>query len=144
MANMGTGLPTSMPTQINEMPELEKVHSLIKAMYQQKELKESASKWLEELQRSVFAWQIADQLLIKRLDYESCYFAAQTLKTKIQYNFGELPPEAVDSLKNSVIAHLVNIDEKVIQTQLGLSITYICNNIGNYFSINILIHFSFV
>ncbi|KAJ6219384.1 hypothetical protein RDWZM_005196 [Blomia tropicalis] len=125
MANMGTGLPTSMPTQINEMPELEKVHSLIKAMYQQKELKESASKWLEELQRSVFAWQIADQLLIKRLDYESCYFAAQTLKTKIQYNFGELPPEAVDSLKNSVIAHLVNIDEKVIQTQLGLSITYI-------------------
>lgn len=112
---------------ITEMPDLDKVHSLIKGMYQQqKDLKESASKWLEELQKTVYAWQIADQLLIKRLDFESCYFAAQTLKTKIQYNFGELPLESYDSLKDSVIAHLVNIDEKAIQTQLCLSITFIC------------------
>ena len=125
LPNNSGSVPNASAT-ITEMPDLERVHSLIKAMYQQKELKESASKWLEELQKSVYAWQIADQLLIKRLDYESCYFAAQTLKTKIQYNFAELPLESYDSLKNSVIAHLANIDEKVIQTQLSLSITYIC------------------
>ena len=124
--NNNNNIPAPSSITITEMPDLVKVHSLIKAMYQQKELKESTSKWLEELQTTVYAWQIADQLLIKRFDYESCYFAAQTLKTKIQYNFEELPPESYDSLKNSVIAHLINIDEKVIQTQLCLSITYIC------------------
>jgi len=118
--------PSTVNPTIAEIPDLDKVHSLIKAMYQQDEHKESASKWLEELQKTVYAWQIADQLLIKRLDFESCYFAAQTLKTKIQYNFNELPPDSYCSLKDSVIAHLVNIDEKVIQTQLCLSITYIC------------------
>lgn len=111
---------------ITEMPDLNKVYSLVKAMYEQNEYKEFASKWLAELQKSIFAWQISDQLLIKRLDFESCYFAAQTLKTKTQHYYFELPKESYEEFKNSVINHLVNMDERTIVTQLSLSITYIC------------------
>ncbi|KAH9394428.1 Transportin-3 [Tyrophagus putrescentiae] len=110
---------------ITEMPELEQVYSLIKGMYQQNDLKESASKWLEALQKSVYGWHIADQLLIQARDFESSYFAAQTLKTKIQYHFEELPADSYDDLKNSIISHLAKFDEKVIQTQLGLCVTFI-------------------
>lgn len=113
-------------SSITEMPELEQVYSLINGMYQQNDLKESASKWLEALQKSVFGWHIADQLLIQARDFESSYFAAQTLKTKIQYNFEELPESSYDDLKNSVVAHLAKFDEKIIQTQLGLCVTFMC------------------
>lgn len=113
-------------TAITEMPELEQVYSLINGMYQQNDLKESASKWLEALQKSVFGWHIADQLLIQARDFESSYFAAQTLKTKIQYNFEELPANSYDDLKNSIVAHLAKFDEKIIQTQLGLCVTFMC------------------
>ena len=42
--------------------------------------KEEASKWLNQLQRSVYAWTISDQLLQRKLDVETCYFAAQTMR----------------------------------------------------------------
>lgn len=111
---------------ITEMPKLEQVYSLIKAMYEQEECKELASKWLEEFQRSIFAWKISDQLLINKIDFQSCYFAAQTLKTKILHSYTELPVESYDSLKNSLINHLINMKMKPIETQLCLSLTYIC------------------
>ena len=43
--------------------------------------KELASKWLNELQRSVYAWTISDQLLQRKVDVETCYFAAQTMRS---------------------------------------------------------------
>lgn len=112
--------------KITELPKLEEVYSVINAFYEQNEYKESASKWLEALQESIFAWKIADELLINQLDFNSCYFAAQTLKTKICKSFNELPVSSYDSLKNSIIDCLVKINEKRIQTQLCLALTYIC------------------
>ena len=50
-------------------------------------VKEGASKWLNQLQQSVYAWTISDQLLQRNVDTETCYFAAQTMRTKIQYSF---------------------------------------------------------
>ena len=88
--------------------------------------KESADKWLKELQNSLYAWKIADELLINKADQESCYFAAQTLRTKIQLHFNELPsPEAYLSLKNSILNHLKSINLTTVQTQLALCITYL-------------------
>lgn len=122
--------PSANPSEesftLTEMPDIDKVHSLIKAMYEQSELKDFASKWLAGLQKSIYAWQISDQLLIKRIDFQSCYFAAQTLKTKTQHNFYELPKESCEEFKNSLINHLINMDERTIQTQLCLAITYVC------------------
>ena len=58
---------------------------------------------------------------------ESCYIAAQTLRTKIQYSFNELPSEgdAVLQLKESLMQHVSNIDEStnsIIVTQLSLAL----------------------
>lgn len=69
----------------------------------------------------IFAWKIADQLLHVKKDMESCYFGAQTLRTKIQFAFHELPPEAHNSLRDSMLDHLTQINEHtntVIVTQV--------------------------
>lgn len=52
---------------------------------------------------------------------ESCYFGAQTLRTKIQFAFHELPSEAHNSLRDSMLNHLRQINEHtntVIVTQV--------------------------
>ncbi|XP_044285287.1 transportin-3 [Varanus komodoensis] len=86
--------------------------------------KERASLWLGELQRSVHAWEISDQLLQIRQDVESCYFAAQTMKMKIQTSFYELPTDSHVSLRDSLLSHIQNLKDMspVIVTQLALAI----------------------
>lgn len=77
-----------------------------------------------ELQRSVHAWEISDQLLQIRQDVESCYFAAQTMKMKIQTSFYELPTDSHASLRDSLLTHIQNLKDlsPVIVTQLALAI----------------------
>ncbi|KAF5888724.1 transportin-3 [Clarias magur] len=86
--------------------------------------KERASVWLGELQRSMYAWEIADQLLQLKQDVESCYFAAQTMKVKIQTSFYELPQETHLALRDSLLSHIENLKDlsPVIITQLALAI----------------------
>lgn len=108
------------------MPSVETVVQAINALYKDPDTssKEKASAWLGELQKSVYAWKIADELLHKHLDLESCYFAAQTMRTKIQYFFHELPPESHPSLRDSLLGHLSRVNEDtapVIVTQLSLA-----------------------
>jgi len=43
-----------------------------------------ASTQLQRLQKSVNAWKVSDELLHRKVNMESCYFAAQTMRTKIQ------------------------------------------------------------
>ncbi|KAG8222278.1 hypothetical protein J437_LFUL003259 [Ladona fulva] len=87
--------------------------------------KEKASQWLGALQRSVFAWKVADEMLHQKRDLESCYFAAQTMRTKIQLSFHELPPESHISLRDSLIEHISQVNEQtntIIVTQLCLAL----------------------
>ncbi|KAH8032052.1 hypothetical protein HPB51_022800 [Rhipicephalus microplus] len=125
------------------MPSLQAVVQAIHALYTQPDTtgKEKASVWLGELQRSVCAWRIADELLQQNVDLESCYFAAQTMRTKvcawriadellqqnvdlescyfaaqtmrtkIQYVFHELPPESHASLRDSLMEHLAKVSK---------------------------------
>lgn len=58
----------------------------------------------------LYAWKIADEMLYQKVDIECCYFAAQTLRTKIQYSFHEVPLENQISLKDSLLKHIANID----------------------------------
>ena len=92
---------------------------------QKSENKNRAGSWLSALQSSIYGWKVADELLLSRADVESCYFAAQTLRSKLQYSFSELPVESYVSLKDSIINHLKTINETIIQTQLALCITYL-------------------
>ncbi|XP_042324330.1 transportin-3 isoform X2 [Sceloporus undulatus] len=107
-------------------PSLQVVYQAVQALYHDPDPsgKERASLWLGELQRSVHAWEISDHLLQIRQDVESCYFAAQTMKMKIQTSFYELPTDSHVSLRDSLLSHIQNLKDMspVIVTQLALAI----------------------
>ncbi|RUS92156.1 hypothetical protein EGW08_000009 [Elysia chlorotica] len=116
-----------MSFSMETAPSLETVVQAVQALYNNPDVsgKEKASVWLGELQKSVFAWQIADQLLRLNQSLESCYFAAQTMRTKIQYAFHELPQDSHQSLRDSLIEHASKIapgTPPVIVTQLSLAL----------------------
>ena len=71
-----------------------------------------ANTWLEQFQGTTEAWQVADQLLAldaagNGLMTAAQTFAAQTMRTKIQYDFAELPASSHDSLRSSLLGHVV-------------------------------------
>lgn len=69
----------------------------------------------------MYAWEISDQLLQLKQDVESCYFAAQTMKMKIQTSFYELPPETHNALRDSLLSHIQNLKDlsPIIITQVS-------------------------
>ncbi|XP_053506699.1 transportin-3 [Ictalurus furcatus] len=107
-------------------PSLALVYQAVQALYHDPNPtgKERASVWLGELQRSMYAWEISDQLLQMKQDVESCYFAAQTMKMKIQTSFYELPQETHLALRDSLLSHIQNLRDlsPIIITQLALAI----------------------
>lgn len=100
-----------------EEPKAEIVLKYIFDLYDNPDVlaKEQASEWLNNFQKSVnnlftflfylfllilkrtimflqiYSWKISDQLLQQKNDLNSCYFAAQTMRSKIQHSFHELP-----------------------------------------------------
>ena len=126
-------------------PTLDTVLAAISALYQpltlgsvssteHRQTRESASSFLSALQSSPIAWKLADELLQHSLyvkpDVEACYFAAHTLRTRIQNNFHELPVVSHQSLRESIIRYLThlstNCDQqqvRVIRTQLTISLS---------------------
>uniref|UniRef100_A0A673VZM3 Transportin-3 n=1 Tax=Salmo trutta TaxID=8032 RepID=A0A673VZM3_SALTR len=107
-------------------PTVALVYQAVQALYHDPDPagKERASVWLGELQRSMYAWEMADQLLQLKQDVESCYFAAQTMKMKIQTSFFELPPETHIALRDSLLSHIQSLKDlsPIIVTQLALAI----------------------
>ena len=62
---------------------------------------------------------------MQKHDLQSCCFAAQTMRNKIQSSFHELPESAHESLKESLISHISHITHEtkpVIVTQLCLAL----------------------
>ncbi|XP_030197001.1 transportin-3 isoform X1 [Gadus morhua] len=107
-------------------PTIPLVYQAVQALYHDPDPagKERASVWLGELQRSMYAWEISDQLLQLKQDVESCYFAAQTMKMKIQTSFYELPAETHNALRDSLLSHIQSLKDlsPIIVTQLALAI----------------------
>lgn len=112
-----------MEVDVSEV--LAAIGTLYDAQVQDRQKHDQASRWLGQLQRSVQAWKVADQLLHLKHDGNSCFFAAQTLRTKIQLYFGELPVEAHASLRASMLEHMSHITEHTYQgiaTQLCVAL----------------------
>ncbi|XP_060531068.1 transportin-3 [Cylas formicarius] len=112
---------------MDQKPNLDIVVLAVSTLYKNpdRKEKEKASKWLLDLQKSVHAWTIADELLHQKRDLESCYFAAQTMRTKMHQSFYELPAEVHVSLRDSLLEHISQINEgtnTVIITQLCLAL----------------------
>ena len=59
-----------------------------------KETRRSAEEWLNNFKKSVHAWYITDQILHTDKNEQVLFFAAQTIRSKIQYNFHELPVDS--------------------------------------------------
>ncbi len=82
----------------------------LNALYHSADLgvKEEADRFLEAWQQSTEAWGICDGILHDpSQNMEAQYFAAQTLRTKVQRDFEELPSDAVSSLRDSLLTLLV-------------------------------------
>lgn len=58
---------------------------------QDKDQRRVAEDWLNDFKKSINAWTIADQLLHTDNSEQVLFFAAQTIRSKIQYSFHELP-----------------------------------------------------
>eukprot|EP00850_Spirogloea_muscicola_P015941 SM000126S26317 [mRNA] locus=s126:109074:117426:- [translate_table: standard] len=91
------------------------------------EVRSAANRWLEDFQQTVEAWQVSDSLLhSSSSSLEVQYFCAQTLRTKIQRDFEELPPGAPVSLRDSLLALLFKFlylgGPAAVRTQLCLAI----------------------
>ncbi|GLC47401.1 hypothetical protein PLESTB_001959900 [Pleodorina starrii] len=88
-------------------------------------VKDEADRWLEQWQQSVEAWSVADGVLHDpSSSMEAQYFCAQTLRTKVQRDFEELPPDAVDSLRESLLQLLIRFSKGAppVRTQLCLGL----------------------
>jgi transportin-3 len=68
--------------------------------------KKIASEWLLNVQSSLYAWSLADQLIRMNQNSEVTCLSAQILRHKIQHNFDELPVEHCKALCDSLLDHL--------------------------------------
>ncbi|XP_035433537.2 transportin-3 [Spodoptera frugiperda] len=110
-----------------DAPTMDTIYQAISALYDNPNVgeKEKASLWLGDMQTSIHSWKIADELLQKRKDMNSCYFAAQTMRSKVQHSLNELPPDSLVSLRDSLVAHLELTSPETsasVLTQLALAL----------------------
>lgn len=108
---------------------MDTTYSALDALYHNNDssIKKSASEWLTNMQRSVHAWTISNSLLHDKRNMECWLFGAQTLRNKIQTSFRELPADSHQSLRDSMLILLKQINEatpSLITTQLALSLVY--------------------
>ncbi|BDA46876.1 Transportin-3 [Coccomyxa sp. Obi] len=88
-------------------------------------VKKQASVWLEQWQSSLDAWIVCDTILHDATsNLEAQYFSAQTLRTKVQRDFEELPEGAAASLRDSLVELLLRFGtgSPPVRTQLCLAV----------------------
>ncbi|UJR24859.1 hypothetical protein I4U23_006228 [Adineta vaga] len=78
--------------------------------------KKIASEWLLNVQSSLYAWTLADQLIRMNQNSEVTCLSAQILRHKIQHNFDELPMEHCKGLCDSLLDHLSRAELTRIST----------------------------
>jgi len=69
--------------------------------------KKQADDWLTKFQQTPAAWQVSDAILSRSdCPVQFRFFAAQTMRTKVQFDFYELPAESYGSLRDSLLRHI--------------------------------------
>lgn len=68
--------------------------------------KRQADEWLTTFQQQPQAWQVSDHILTNANSNDVRFFAAQTMRTKVQFDFFQLPAESYTSLRDSLLAHI--------------------------------------
>ena len=75
---------------------------------QDNEQRKSADDWLNNFKKSDHAWYITDQILHTEKNEQVLFFAAQTIRSKIQQHFHELPLESHDVNNKPLIAYIID------------------------------------
>ncbi|KAK8499822.1 hypothetical protein V6N12_072525 [Hibiscus sabdariffa] len=84
-----------------------------------------ADRWLQDFQRTIDAWQVADNLLHDATSNpETLIFCSQTLRSKVQRDFEELPSEAFFQLRNSLNNLLKKFHKgpPIVRTQISIAV----------------------
>ncbi|CDK27682.1 unnamed protein product [Kuraishia capsulata CBS 1993] len=107
---------------------LNQVNNALQALYSNVDssVKKEASDFLQNFQRSQEAWSIVFPVL--QNDDPSALqlriFAAQTLRSKVNYDLSQVPRESLPSLKESILQSIIAFDtkQKLISTQLCIAL----------------------
>ncbi|KAL7192068.1 hypothetical protein ACSBR2_024006 [Camellia fascicularis] len=84
-----------------------------------------ADRWLQDFQRTLDAWQVSDNLLHDASsNQETLIFCSQTLRSKVQRDFEELPSEAFRPLRDSLNSLLKTFHKgpPKVRTQISLAV----------------------
>ncbi|KAG8488218.1 hypothetical protein CXB51_018605 [Gossypium anomalum] len=84
-----------------------------------------ADRWLQDFQRTIDAWQVADNLLHDATSNpETLIFCSQTLRSKVQRDFEELPSEAFRQLRDSLNNLLKKFHKgpAIVRTQISIAV----------------------
>ncbi|KAK9116972.1 hypothetical protein Sjap_015919 [Stephania japonica] len=84
-----------------------------------------ADRWLQDFQRTIDAWQVADNLLHDtNSNLETLMFCSQTLRSKVQRDFEELPSEAFRPLRDSLNTLLKKLHNgpSIVRTQISVAV----------------------
>ncbi|WCJ36007.1 ARM repeat superfamily protein [Euphorbia peplus] len=102
------------------------VKNALNALYHAEEkYRQSADQYLQNIQRSLDAWQVADNLLHDPTsNLETLIFCSQTLRSKVQRDFEELPSEAFRSLRSSLTTLLKKFHRgpPKVRTQISIAV----------------------
>lgn len=92
-----------------EVPTVERVVQAVQALHTDPspENKAAANTWLTTFQTSAHAWSVVDAILhADGMPMEVTFLAVQTLRSKMQRDFAELPAQQHSALRDSIIAHV--------------------------------------
>ncbi|KAF6983446.1 hypothetical protein CFC21_001630 [Triticum aestivum] len=88
-------------------------------------IRAAADRWLQKFQHTLDAWQVADSLLHdESSNLETLMFCSQTLRSKVQRDFEELPSEAFRPLQDSLYGLLKKFNKgpPKVRTQICIAI----------------------
>jgi len=89
-------------------------------------MKKQADDWLTQFQQTPVAWQVSDQILTRTdAPPEFRFFAAQTMRTKVQFDFYELPADSYGGLRDSLLNHIERFaapEHQPIHTMLAVTV----------------------
>ena len=85
----------------------------------------AADRALKSWQQSVEAWQVAEQVLCSPgHSSEAYYFMAQTIRTKIQYDWHQVPASAMSALRDLLFRLLAQSkDSRPVRMQLSVAVS---------------------
>ncbi|CAK9092789.1 Transportin-3 (Importin-12) (Imp12) (Transportin-SR) (TRN-SR) [Durusdinium trenchii] len=107
---------------------MEQVVNALQALYatSDPQTKKQADDWLTKFQQTPAAWQVSDTLLSQAdAPMQFRFFAAQTMRTKVQFDFYELPADSYMSLRDSMLVHIDRFraaEHQPIHTMLAIGL----------------------